>query len=383
MKHLTPKQNRELKVLMGLVEEYIKSAKPVGSNTLKEAGFDDLSSATIRNYFANLEELGLLKQQHTSGGRIPTDKAYRLFAKECLESKTYDKEDRKGEFIEELRQIASFLQTAADQFSQKIGYPLFFSSPRFDHDFVLAMRLVPIDAKRVLVVLITDFGVIKTEQMTTKRALNREDALEIESYFEKRLQGEEESFKLSSEMKQIADALYNEALIRFVSGYASFTEEEIYRTGISHLLKYPDFFDSTTLTAPLTFFENTSSMRAFLRECRKLNRLSYWIGDDLAPFGAKRECLFTSLAIPYYINKQPVGAIALLGPSRMPYDALFQALTEFSQKISSTLTASLYKYQITFRQPKEGNYSLSFEEQSFLGKSRGALLEDKTDDRRD
>ena len=80
------KTDRERKVLIGLVEHYIQTGKPVGSNVLKDVGFDDLSSATIRNYFAHLEEEGYLAQQHSSGGRIPTDQAFKLYANEyCQE----------------------------------------------------------------------------------------------------------------------------------------------------------------------------------------------------------------------------------------------------------------------------------------------------------
>ena len=74
------KHDRERRVLLGLVDYYIQTGKPVGSNTLKEAGFGDLSSATIRNYFAHLEEEGYLLQSHSSGGRIPTHLAYRVYA---------------------------------------------------------------------------------------------------------------------------------------------------------------------------------------------------------------------------------------------------------------------------------------------------------------
>ncbi len=72
------KENKELKILLGLVELYIKTNTPIGSNSLKESGFDDMSSATIRNYFAELEKKGLLTQPHISGGRIPTSKAFKI-----------------------------------------------------------------------------------------------------------------------------------------------------------------------------------------------------------------------------------------------------------------------------------------------------------------
>src|SRR3989344_4580366 len=74
------KVDREQSVLFGLIELYLKTGKPIGSHTLQENGFESLSSATIRNYFGKMEEQGYLKQQHTSGGRIPTQKAFRAYA---------------------------------------------------------------------------------------------------------------------------------------------------------------------------------------------------------------------------------------------------------------------------------------------------------------
>ena len=93
MKALNPikkmnKEEREKRVLLALIEYYILNGKPVGSATLKEVDVGDLSAATIRNYFAHLEEEGYLVQQHTSGGRLPTDKAFRLYALEHMHIRT-------------------------------------------------------------------------------------------------------------------------------------------------------------------------------------------------------------------------------------------------------------------------------------------------------
>ena len=83
-KRLT-KNDREDSVLLGIVDLYIKTAKPIGSNTLRDNGFDFLSSATIRNYCSKLEKLGFLKQQHSSGGRVPTTKGFRSYANSCMQ----------------------------------------------------------------------------------------------------------------------------------------------------------------------------------------------------------------------------------------------------------------------------------------------------------
>ena len=88
------KEERERKVLIGLIEHYIQTGKPVGSNTLKEAGFGELSSATIRNYFSKLEEEGFLTQQHASGGRVPTPRSFKFYAKEFYEERKLSPEDK-------------------------------------------------------------------------------------------------------------------------------------------------------------------------------------------------------------------------------------------------------------------------------------------------
>src|ERR1700728_976119 len=114
------KKERERKVLLGLVEYYLKTGKPVGSNALKEAEFADLSSATLRNYFANLEEEGYLTQQHSSGGRIPTHKAFRFYANEYInqESLLSSEAPQLTELRQtETREIAAYLQKAAETLS--------------------------------------------------------------------------------------------------------------------------------------------------------------------------------------------------------------------------------------------------------------------------
>ena len=160
------KEEREYKILQGLIERYIQTGDPVGSNTLKDAGFDDISSATIRNYFANLEKKGYLEQQHSSGGRIPTEAAFRLYANEMYDSRVISSKDE--EILQPLRtseskEITTYLQQAAETLSSMTEFAVFLSAPRFDHDFIADLKLVPIDIHRFLCVLITDFGVINTE----------------------------------------------------------------------------------------------------------------------------------------------------------------------------------------------------------------------------
>src|SRR5579871_5412365 len=130
-----PKDQREKLILLGLVDLYLETGKPVGSNTLRENGFENLSSATIRNYFSKLEEEGYLKQQHSSGGRIPTHLAFQIYARTHLQSSLLDEKEKKAlcaKLVRETREIASFLHHAADVISEETKCAVFLSAPRFD-----------------------------------------------------------------------------------------------------------------------------------------------------------------------------------------------------------------------------------------------------------
>lgn len=349
------KQERERQVLLGLVEFYLKTGKPVGSNTLKEAGFDNLSSATIRNYFAKLEEEGFLAQQHISGGRIPTDLALRTYAQEYVEIEEPLELPAFAELkAADTREIAGYLQQAAETLSRLTETAIFLSAPRFDHDVIVGLKLVPIDHTRCLAVMITDFGLIHTETLQTDQKLSAFAVKRIESYFHWRLTGNDRPDSLSKEEEQLAQNFYNEMMMRYIVGYAHFTNEEIYQTGFSRLLNYPEFRDPASLASSLSLFENAHSMRLLLKECSKLCRLKFWIGDDLQSY-CQESPHCAVLAIPYCINQQPVGAVGLMGPSRIAYRHLFAVLRAFSDSISSALTRNIYKFKISFRQPKQGD----------------------------
>lgn len=348
-----PKTDREQAVLLGLIELYLKTGKPIGSRTLQESGFESLSSATIRNYFSKMETTGYLKQQHTSGGRIPTDKAFRLYADAFKDQWILEKDQEK--LLTDLqgiegREIATFLNRTADRLSEVTKCAVFLSTPRFDQDFIQDVRLVPLDPRKILSILITDFGLVHTETVYLERSVERSFLRTTEEYFLWRLnKGEKPLFQEETEAK-LAQRIYNEIMVRHVVGYANFPAEDIVRTGLSKLLTYPEFNDASALANSLSLLEDDNQMREILRECCKQNQMTCWIGDELCPFvSPSSEC--TVIAIPYKINQTVTGAIALLGPLRLPYRNLFGLLQLFSEQISRTLTDSVYKHKITFRQP--------------------------------
>lgn len=365
------KKERERLVLMGLIEYYINTGLPVGSNTLKEAGFEDLSSATIRNYFADLEKQGYLKQQHTSGGRIPTESAFRLYAQEALDATTvteYQHQQIQALKLEETREIASYMQDAVEELCELTNCAGFVSAPRFDHDFVREIKMMEVDAQRYLFVLITDFGVIQTEVLHVETKLTAFAIKRIEEYFRWRITGHDKPQNLEFEEEELAQRLYNELMVRYVISYSTFTDEDIYRTGFSKLLAYSEFHDAANLANSMTILENKQALRLLLRECSGTGQMRFWIGDDLKKVSAvSPQC--SVITCPYLINQQPVGAIGMMCPIRIDYKNLFGVIKAFSEVISKTLTASIYKFKISYRQPTH--------EMGFLIQQEQKLLEDK------
>jgi heat-inducible transcriptional repressor len=341
-----PKDQREKIVLLGLVDLYLESGKPVGSNTLRENGFDNLSSATIRNYFAKLEEDGYLKQQHSSGGRIPTHLAYQIYAQHHLKSPILEDKTSKflrSELLKETRELSLYLQHAAEAISEASTCAVFLSAPRFDQDFVLDVKIIGIDQNRCLCVLVTDFGLVQTELLYASKKLSSFTLKRIENYFRWKLTGLDKP-KLSSEEEAMATKFYGEVMLRHLVGNTHFSSEDIYKTGFSKLLSYSDFNDATALAGGLGLFENKEALRALLSECSKAGGLSCWIGGDL------QSC--SAIAVPYKVNQTVVGSIAILGPNRIPYRKLFGILEAAAAIITESLTKSMYKFKITFRQPE-------------------------------
>lgn len=366
------KKDREMTVLLGLVELYLKTGLPIGSNTLKENGFDHMSSATIRNYFANLEEHGYLLQQHTSGGRVPTEKGVRAYIDQNIgfskpEPKISDELAKNANH----KEISSFLNQAADFFSELTNCAIFISKPRFDQDFIQNIRFIELQSDKLLCVLITDFGLIRTETLYTNYSLNPSLLQKLEEYFFWRLsQKEKPQFKTDADAKW-AQRIYNEIMVRHLVGYVNFAKEDIYRTGLSKLLHYPEFSEPEILASTLAIFENERLMSHVLKDSLNENKIICWIGkelQELSPLSTESSLI----TIPYSINHSTVGAIVLLGPIRIPYKTLFSQLSEFSRGVSDHLTKNTYKFHITYRNPIDRT------DDQLMHKNRSLLLENKS-----
>jgi heat-inducible transcriptional repressor len=383
MKSLAPKKpakdQRERLILFGLVELYLQTGRPIGSNTLRGNGFKSLSSATIRNYFARLEEEGYVKQQHSSGGRVPTAIAYKAYAEAFLDQPRLSAEamiEIDHAFNKETREVAAFILQATEKISEITRCAAFLSAPRFDQDFILETKLLFIDHHRLLSVLITDFGLIRTEVLYTERKLSSFTLKRLEAYFNWRLNGIEKP-NLDSEEETLGARLFKELMLRHIIGYTNFSAEDLFQAGFSKLLAYPDFNDAAALASGLSLFENKQMLRKLLTTTSSEGKITCWIGEDLLPFSPEATAC-SVIAIPYRINQTVCGAFGILGPNRIPYRELFGQLQQIADSISASLTKSVYKFKISFRNPKPFDLEFQKNHPRFLDQSHTLLLEDQT-----
>lgn len=346
------KKEREREILFRLVEYYITTCKPVGSNTLKEVGFLDLSSATIRNYFQELEEEGYLLQQHTSGGRIPTDKAYTLYAQECQNTlKDSEKVFRCSlpSEIDDISQLTTQLSLVAEELSVHTKCAAFICGPRFDQDYITDMKVIKVDQERYILILLSHFGSVHTELLRTYKKLSHHGLARFERYFQLRLRGQViERDLLTDEDLEIANEFYQEALTRYLIKSSSFTQEDVLRTGFSKLLQYPEMQDAEALVTSLSLFENQHALRLLLLDTTKSMHAKIWIGSNLNVFlHSKPNCAV--LAVPYKIGQKGVGACGVIGPMRIPYRSILGTLEGASLKLSDFFTKALLKHKIAYK----------------------------------
>ncbi|HRW58882.1 MAG TPA: heat-inducible transcriptional repressor HrcA [Chlamydiales bacterium] len=371
------KEDKIHKVLFGLIELFILTNKPIGSNALKSNGFDYLSSATIRNYFAKLEKEDLLIQQHTSGGRIPTAKAYRIYANAHQDTFSLSKNEKKQ--IEQLikqetKQISTFLQTAANLLSETLNLPIFYSTPLFDNDFVQNIKIVPLEPQKLLCIIITDFGQIYTEQILSPISISPKESETIEQFFLWRI-GKRIKPLMKDNIYKLSTRFYNEIMLKHIVNAPNMNP--IQKNGLSKLLNYDEFTDPIEFGNALSILENQETILSILKEGQKISKLSCWIGNELIGFSRKAtRC--SLITLPYFINQTPIGCFAVLGPMRMPYSKIMTTLQYFGELISESITKSTYKFKISFKSSLDNTDMLRKKEKSILLEHK---MKDKNDKR--
>jgi heat-inducible transcriptional repressor len=339
---MTALNERKQKILHAVVTDYIVTAEPVGSRTVSRRYHTDLSAATIRNEMADLEELGYLTQPHTSAGRIPSQQGYRFYVDSLMGVAPLAPEEEKYLSrlylqLRKMKEIDQIIQHTAKALSLITNYTSLVLGPQLRRSTLKQLRLVPLNEERALVVLITDTGFIKNKIIELPQALNEDELSGIVGYLNEQLAGKSIELLSAAKLRQLRSELFHkmdllEQMLLLLDESSSESESRVFLGGTSNILSQPEFKDLEKVKLLLALFEEGERL-SFMLETT-MDGVSIRIGTENR-LSEMNECSLVTAT--YMLHDRPVGAIGVLGPTRMEYAKVVTVIEKISNKLNHLL----------------------------------------------
>jgi heat-inducible transcriptional repressor len=325
-------------LLKALVERYIADGQPVGSRTLSKASGLELSPATIRNVMSDLEELGLIASPHTSAGRIPTNRGYRLFVDTMLTV-------QKGELLTQRLapdQPQKVIANAANMLSSLSHYVGVVMAPKrasvFRH-----IEFLRLSEKRVLLIIVSPEGDVQNRVIFTEADYSQSQLLEASNYLnahyagmaieQVRLRVKQELVNLQSEIASLM-----QAAVQMSSEALSEDEGDVVISGERNLLSVSDFSsDMGNLRQAFDLFEQKTQLMRLLDVSSQAEGVRIFIGGE-SQFVPMQE--LSVVSAPYEVDGHIVGTLGVIGPTRMPYERMIQSVDITSKMVGNALSQS-------------------------------------------
>ena len=344
---------RKKKILHSIINEYIKSAEPIGSRHVAKSLDMGLSSATIRNEMADLEEMGYLEQPHTSAGRIPSDKGYRLYVDSLMKNCELTVNDM-AVFDHvlgwQLGQLDSIIKQVSVVLSELTNYTAVLTTPEMKRGAIKTVELVPVDASSALIILVTNEGVMKHKRVLLPAGADSDFVHSFSNLLREKLSGltlDEISAVKISEIRHAMRAHF-ELLFPVLDFIAEIiddvrAETEIFTSGAAKILDYPEYSDVRHAKAFLEFLSDKNAMVEILNGENGANPenggLSIRIGKENTQDIMKQSSVITA---NYYVGDKVMGKLGVIGPTRMDYPRTIAKI----KKISAILNRLLYELYV-------------------------------------
>ncbi|MFM8467029.1 MAG: heat-inducible transcriptional repressor HrcA [Oxalobacteraceae bacterium] len=328
-------------LLKALVERYIADGQPVGSRALSKISGLELSPATIRNIMSDLEELGLVASPHTSAGRVPTPRGYRLFVDSLLTVQTIDEstvESRLQASTSPQKIIASAAQVLSS-LSQFAGVVL---APRRETTFQ-QIEFVRLSAKRILVVIVAPNGDVQNRLLLTETDFTPSQLIQAANYINQHYAGlsfDEVKIKLNDELKQLRDDMMQLMQAAVAAGSDAMTEdsEDVVISGERNLLSVTDLSSNmSSLRKLFDIFEQKTSLALLLDSSSKASGVQIFIGGESQLLPLEEMSVVTA---PYEANGRIVGTLGVIGPTRMAYERVIPIVDITARLLSNALSHS-------------------------------------------
>jgi heat-inducible transcriptional repressor len=327
-------------LLKTLVERYIADGQPVGSRTLSRASGLELSPATIRNVMADLEELGLIASPHTSAGRIPTARGYRLFVDTMLTAQPLNLDSAPDQSTLPPDQPQRVIANAAQLLSSLSSFVGVVTAPRkpsvFHH--IEFMRL---SEKRVLVIIVAPDGDVQNRVIFTAQDYTQAQLIEASNYLTANYAGltiEQVREKLKTEVDALRGeiAALMQAAVQAGSEAIADSQDQLVISGERNLLTVQDFSsDMGSLRKLFDLFEQKTQLMRLLDVSSRAEGVRIYIGGEsmVVPYEE-----LSVVSAPYVVDGQVVGTLGVIGPTRMAYDRMIQIVDITSRLVSNALS---------------------------------------------
>ncbi len=343
---------RKKMILKAIIDAHIENGEPVGSKYLTQGGRFSYSSATIRNEMAELEALGYLEQPHTSAGRIPSEAGYRFYVDSLVERyrmSQAEAESLKAQLREKQAEIDGILDTAMRLAASMTNYTALAVRPRIASMTVKKFELVPVDQTSMVLVMVTAGGAVRTQNIVSRRPVTEEALRKLANLMNIRLAGLTGDQYTLPIMMELESAMGEYAFLvdpvvksvcQIISGTAS---GDIKIDGVDRLLSYPEFYDIGRLKDMLAMFE-------------RKDELLQLISGDTAPMmpsgqpdndgvhvyiGSENPVILmdnsTLVFKPVKKDGRTVGALGVIGPTRMNYRKVISMIDDITNSISDVL----------------------------------------------
>ena len=335
---------RKIKILEAIVNDYIATAEPIGSRTIAKKYNWGISSATIRNEMSDLEELGLISQPHASSGRIPSDKGYRLYVDRLMRRRELTAQEVSflhNLILSNINQIDYLMQETARALSLLTNYTAIISEPNVKKTKIKRIQLVPLDDNSVVLMLITDSKAIKNLIVSIPNAPNGDELNKYTAAINSRLIGTP-----IGEINDVAvESLLNDygmdrrvllpVMDAIIDSASADEDVTIYTSGVKNILGFPEFSNVEKAKAVFQALEEKKLLITLLNG-EKTDDITIVIGTENT-LVQLRDC--SIVKANYMLDGSTYGSIGVIGPTRMDYEQTASMLNGIINIINKTLKA--------------------------------------------
>ena len=332
---------RKLKILHAIIRTYLETGEPVGSRTISKYSDLKLSSATIRNEMSDLEEMGYIIQPHTSAGRIPSDKGYRLYVDTMLDAKESEIQNLRDELEEKTEKIDEVLQKVARLLAVNTNYATLVSGPRYQSKHVKFIQITEVDEKSLLVVIVLDNNVVKNQMIHVDEPVEQETIVKLNFILNTTLNGLDVLEMNLAVIQKLKEQFDNHTKVidsvLEIIGKTLLDEDdlEIYTSGATNILKYPELSDKAKAAQILDAFEEKRIFHNWLGlpekgQTDESHDIQVYIGDE-TNMDSMKDC--SMVTATYRVQEGVYGKIGIVGPKRMDYDKVVGTLNSLMSQL--------------------------------------------------